>query len=997
MLESHSFVTRARTIDHLGREQIADCPTAISELWKNSYDAYARHVTLDIFDGKVPVAALCDDGHGMNEKEFLEKWLVVGTESKAGSPLFVPPEDKNGLPFRPRQGQKGIGRLSTGYLGPLLLLVSKRKSAPFVASLIDWRVFQNPYLLLHDVRIPVSTFETRDQLPAVLDELREALIGNIWGSGKDDRSKRIEEAWEKFHQSQSDSGDLFQITTRTLIEESLVETPFEERHFSRWPVWRGDSKCGTAMFVGDANFDLRAQVEWGGGGKIAPNSVQQAQARFSDILSNFSDPFPKSGEAAIYSDANFECSVHAWNGEERRQVIGKNDDFGQSFLDSLEHIVDGFVDEEGTFHGRVKAFGKWVEDGVAIKLTEEIDLPTRADSKIGRFFIYIAAAEQEKKNTSMPDELHSRYVKNAEIYSGFMVYRDGLRVMPYGKPGSDFFEIENRRSLHAGREFWNLRRMFGRVAISRLENPNLRDKAGREGLIDNRSAKGFRAIVVNILMQLARSYFGTGSKPRVENVPANQVRYARKKEEEARAKHEAQIRRKFRHELRNALPVVERLNQELEELRFEATDAVGRVSAADLMSLRRKVSDVRDNFVRSRLADPPQELGTIEAEYDQYLGISRQAASALKEVSEIVHSQLERVVVDNPTETLKIELNRAIGVVRSRISQWQSEAQGLLQREQERIKEIAIRKTNQLHNENIALVHEVDTGRITIANALRTIDLEKDRLMQENEELFLPYISALESLQASIDLASLATFGSHRIHELQEELDRLNGLAQLGIAIEIIGHELEGFDSTIQAGLNELPENVRETRAYKQIKGGHDGLTERLRFLAPLKLSGRIDKEWISGAEIYDYISEFFDRRLKEDQIELRATPGFVGMQIFETRARLYPVFVNLVNNSRYWVTQRSDTEREIILGATGEKVIVADSGPGVEEKDIPSLFKLFFTRRALGGRGVGLYLCRANLAAGGHHIYYVVEEAEKVLPGANFAIKFSSVQESLL
>ena len=56
-----SFQTRARTIDHLGREQIADCPTAISELWKNAYDAYARKVELHLFDGDIPVAALLDD------------------------------------------------------------------------------------------------------------------------------------------------------------------------------------------------------------------------------------------------------------------------------------------------------------------------------------------------------------------------------------------------------------------------------------------------------------------------------------------------------------------------------------------------------------------------------------------------------------------------------------------------------------------------------------------------------------------------------------------------------------------------------------------------------------------------------------------------------------------------------------------------------------------------------------------------------------------------
>ncbi len=39
-----AFQTRARTIDHLGRGQIADCPTAVSELWKNAYDAYAKRV-----------------------------------------------------------------------------------------------------------------------------------------------------------------------------------------------------------------------------------------------------------------------------------------------------------------------------------------------------------------------------------------------------------------------------------------------------------------------------------------------------------------------------------------------------------------------------------------------------------------------------------------------------------------------------------------------------------------------------------------------------------------------------------------------------------------------------------------------------------------------------------------------------------------------------------------------------------------------------------------
>ena len=62
MIQGIAFQTRARTVDHLGREQIADCPTAISELWKNAFDAYARTVELNIYAGTEPVAAIVDDG-----------------------------------------------------------------------------------------------------------------------------------------------------------------------------------------------------------------------------------------------------------------------------------------------------------------------------------------------------------------------------------------------------------------------------------------------------------------------------------------------------------------------------------------------------------------------------------------------------------------------------------------------------------------------------------------------------------------------------------------------------------------------------------------------------------------------------------------------------------------------------------------------------------------------------------------------------------------------
>ena len=44
-----SFRAKARAVDLLGKGQIADLPTAICELWKNGYDAYADNLSCDIY------------------------------------------------------------------------------------------------------------------------------------------------------------------------------------------------------------------------------------------------------------------------------------------------------------------------------------------------------------------------------------------------------------------------------------------------------------------------------------------------------------------------------------------------------------------------------------------------------------------------------------------------------------------------------------------------------------------------------------------------------------------------------------------------------------------------------------------------------------------------------------------------------------------------------------------------------------------------------------
>ena len=140
------FRTRARTVDMLGRQQIAGIPTAISELFKNAHDAYADHVEVDYFR-KSGLFVLRDDGIGMSPQDFESRWLTIGTESKVDGLVGIDSPRVN--PFKPKRpvlGEKGIGRLAIGAIGPQVLVLTRARgpdgtSGDLVVAFIHWGLF----------------------------------------------------------------------------------------------------------------------------------------------------------------------------------------------------------------------------------------------------------------------------------------------------------------------------------------------------------------------------------------------------------------------------------------------------------------------------------------------------------------------------------------------------------------------------------------------------------------------------------------------------------------------------------------------------------------------------------------------------------------------------------------------------------------------------------------------------------------------------------------
>ena len=131
----------------LGRQQIADASTAISELFKNAHDAYADHVEVDFFRSDA-LLVIRDDGIGMTSDEFESNWLVLGTDSKvvssAGMESYRPPDK----PERAVMGEKGIGRLAIAFLGPQVLVLTRSvkngERDTLVMCYVHWGLFEQP-------------------------------------------------------------------------------------------------------------------------------------------------------------------------------------------------------------------------------------------------------------------------------------------------------------------------------------------------------------------------------------------------------------------------------------------------------------------------------------------------------------------------------------------------------------------------------------------------------------------------------------------------------------------------------------------------------------------------------------------------------------------------------------------------------------------------------------------------------------------------------------
>ncbi|KIQ24157.1 hypothetical protein RT99_03510 [Flavobacterium sp. MEB061] len=952
------FRAKARAVELLGKGQIADLPTAISELWKNGYDAYAKNLICKLFldtykDNEKPIFLLSDDGFGMSEIDIDNKWFVLGTDSKARNQKI---QEEFGLNRRTPMGEKGIGRLSVSFLGSQMLMISKKKGEKANALLMDWRILDNYDFFLEDLNIPMFSFNSVDSFKANIEkaniEFELNLEENKWKEQIKLRSKILED-WKT-------------LKIPNFINDEIVQ------------VFCEDEYHGTSFLIFTPHEQL---LELSDKDRITlqkDNSLTYLRASLSGLHNDLKD-----------KNKDFTTNFLIYDATGKYDLI--DDFFTKEEMRDADHWLNGEFDENGFFSGEIKVFNK---------REKYIFKPNRPPGKTayGPFSIEWGSFEGEQRSSTLNSEEYTIINKKLEAFGGLYIYRDDFRVLPYGRTEHDFLEFEKRRSLSAGTYFFSHRRFIGYIDLQREKNPNLIDKAGREGFIQNKAYREFKEDLIEFFTDIAKRYMRAGKDEKFDTFRENQlgeINAKHLKQQQAAKKKNSKTKKAFLENLKNNTSVIDNLGIEIENLEIELRDEISKIEINynNYNGLLEKL-DLKKSELRSIKIQKPQGAKITNRQEQEYLDYQKKyyaTDSKVQTCIELVDKTRDRINVEN----LKLEYNDKfrshIRYLEKQFSNFQSISKDSFNRIDRLLIEEKESQINSFVQQSESYKLIDSDKKNDISSKIISLNILIDEQKKTIENSFEGFIKHISNLQIDVDDDFLRGWYEEQNEKLEAKLEDYEELAQLGMSIEIIDHQFNVMYSQMNDAVNEIEKyskrNLGIEYSFKQLKSAFQHLEGNYKLLKPLYRTSRRTKEIISGFQIQKYVQEFFENEFKRYRIDFEIDDAFKEYEFFSYDSIVKPTFLNIINNANYWLIPSS--ERKIKIELINEEIRIMNSGEKIDDSQLEDIFSLFYTRKR-DGRGIGLYLAKKNLNAIGYDIYATNDKDYNKLKGACFVISKS-------
>lgn len=423
------FNPYARLLTMLGDQLIKNERIALVEIIKNAYDADASwvKVTFSGFGDTFEVNAqsritIEDDGTGMTQEVLEQHWVNPATPIKKIGKETKDTTTKG----RKIQGEKGIGRFAILKLGKTVSVVTRPEGSESEYTLkFDFSPYDDDFLT-----------ENGQAKKLLLTDLHVDLL--------------ISDKATQIYSSDISLG-------RRRIRRPSHGTKIEITH-------------------------LR-----GGWSPEKVKAVYDDLIRLQSIFDEADEKAPKKAradefEVLIYKDSDYQSYSDQYL-EKLKTLIADN---------SVFRIEKGRYDETARefrflLNNKAKTISLDDPEITGLKIFrdyfgEDAEILANRGTKCGSFSFgfYVFDFSKDAKGKHQLDSEDRKIIKDHRIY----LYRDNIRVYPYGDPDDDWLQIDAYRGTIAAGWFLSNDQVVGFVNITQKGNPRLIDKTSREGLID---------------------------------------------------------------------------------------------------------------------------------------------------------------------------------------------------------------------------------------------------------------------------------------------------------------------------------------------------------------------------------------------------------------------------------------------------------------------------------------------------------------------------------
>lgn len=450
MSNDYHFDITPHIVKQLGEQLVSDEVTALLELIKNSYDADANYVSIDIntkgqytdenliFPKHKGYIAVEDDGFGMNKETILKSWLLISYSKKREQKAKNIKTPGGRTPL----GEKGLGRLSTQRLADICEILTNTNKTEGTHLAFNWKDFEKEERL-SDVEIQSKKYNPiiKNGTKLILTNLNHS---EVWEGKNLERFKGfVSQIISPYKENRP--FDVYLTVNNEVIDLEKINDDLRDLAISKFKF----------------SFDSK-KVKISGKTKLT-KFVGNKKEIFEDFLqSDNGKKFYEFLNESAYNDILLS--------DKNNYFLELENEFTLDEISGME-VFDGEIANPGSFEGVIDEFS--------------LDNWMTYDEQVNNIFNGL-----------------SNYRAFAQSQAGIKLFRNGFAIKPFGINGQDWLKLADSQTNASSYYPLRPKNIIGYFSIDEGVNKNLKDKTDREGLISNPYSRNFFVLAFFITRQI---------------------------------------------------------------------------------------------------------------------------------------------------------------------------------------------------------------------------------------------------------------------------------------------------------------------------------------------------------------------------------------------------------------------------------------------------------------------------------------------------------------